>query len=150
MKKRNAIVEKILDKKFEQALSWQKLTDGIDLPLTKGTAACLGQMSMPPAAVEKLDQVLQLQLTDAEKAILQEAPDRGSLQAMIPTDPTVYRFYEFLLIYGSTLKQLISEEFGDGVMSTTDFDLQVTSVDAPGGKRVRVEMSGKFMPFTMT
>lgn len=98
----------------------------------------------------KLGTLLGLIFTDAEHAILQSSPDRGSLDSIIPTDPTVYRFYEFLLIYGSTLKQLISEEFGDGVMSTTDFDLQVTSEEAADGHRVRVEMSGKFMPFTMT
>lgn len=150
MNVRNAIVEKILAKKLEKNLTWQDITSDMGLPLTKGTAACLGQMPLSAANVGKLISKLGLTLTDAEQAILQSSPDRGSLDSIIPTDPTVYRFYEFLLIYGSTLKQLISEEFGDGVMSTTDFDLQVTSEEAGDGHRVRVEMSGKFMPFTMT
>lgn len=150
MKMRDAIVEKIVAKKLEKQLSWQAITTAMGLPLTKGTAACLGQMPLTADQVEKLDGELALQLTAGEKAVLQSAPDRGSLEAMIPADPTVYRFYEFLLIYGSTLKQLISEEFGDGVMSTTDFDLVVTSEPGAEGSRVRIEMSGKFMPFTMT
>lgn len=145
MKARAAIIEKILTAKLEKKLTWQAITTELGLPLTKGTAACLGQMPLTQASVDKLDELLGLNLSAIEKATLQEAPDRGSLEALIPADPTVYRFYEFLLIYGSTLKQLISEEFGDGVMSTTDFDLVV----AAKGDRVRVEMSGKFMPFTM-
>jgi cyanate lyase len=145
MKARAAIVEKILTAKLEQGLKWQAITTALGLPLTKGTAACLGQMPLTEVNVNKLDEFLGLNLSAIEKATLQEAPDRGSLEALIPADPTVYRFYEFLLIYGSTLKQLISDQFGDGVMSTTDFDLVV---DAKGD-RVHVEMSGKFMPFTM-
>lgn len=145
MKARAAIVEKILTAKLEKKQTWHAITQALGLPLTKGTAACLGQMPLSAESVDKLAAFLSLTLSANEKAVLQEAPDRGSLEALIPADPTVYRFYEFLLIYGSTLKQLISEEFGDGVMSTTDFDLAV----AAKGDRVSVEMSGKFMPFTM-
>ncbi|HBL65767.1 MAG TPA: cyanase [Achromobacter sp.] len=149
MKMRAALIEKILIKKLETNIKWQAIADALGLPLAKATAACLGQMPLSELNVGKLDDLLSLGLTNTEKLILQTSPDRGSLEALIPTDPAVYRFYEFLLIYGSTLKQLISEKFGDGVMSTTDFDLVVDQTEGPSGPRVRLQMTGKFMPFTM-
>jgi cyanate lyase len=84
------------------------------------------------------------------EAFLTEIPYRGSLGMAVPTDPTIYRFYEIVQVYGSTLKELIHEEFGDGIMSAIDFDLDLTRQPDPNGDRVRIVMTGKFLKYKKT
>jgi cyanate lyase len=79
--------------------------------------------------------------------MLQEIPYRGSLPTAVPTDPLIYRFYELVSVYGTTWKELIQEEFGDGIMSAIDFEMQVERQPDPKGDRVRITMSGKFLPY---
>jgi cyanate lyase len=86
-------------------------------------------------------------LSDEEKLLLQEVPYRGSLPTTVPTDPLIYRFYELVQVYGTTWKELIQEEFGDGIMSAIDFDMAIERLPDPKGDRVKVSMSGKFLPY---
>jgi cyanate lyase len=85
------------------------------------------------------------ELSEAEQALLNEVPHRGS--PMPPTDPLIYRFYELVMVNGPALKALIEEEFGDGIMSAIDFDLAMERQADPKGDRVRISMSGKFLPY---
>ena len=88
-----------------------------------------------------------LDLDEAEAIQLTEPPYRGSLAAVPPTDPLIYRFYELVQTYGTTWKALIEEEFGDGIMSAIDFDMEIGREANPKGDRVRITMSGKFLPY---
>ena len=108
------------------------------------TAALHGQMSLPPDAAKKAAKALGM--PEAEE-FLAEVPARGSLGQAVPTDPTIYRFYEIVQVYGTTLKALIDEEFGDGIMSAIDFDLDLTRQPDPAGDRVRIVMTGKFLKY---
>jgi cyanate lyase len=86
-------------------------------------------------------------LSKAEEAMLNEVPYRGSLPSTVPTDPLIYRFYELVMVYGTTWKELIQEEFGDGIMSAIDFDIALERLPNPKGDRVKITMSGKFLPY---
>jgi len=86
-------------------------------------------------------------LSKAEAAMLNEVPYRGSLPSAVPTDPLIYRFYELVMVYGTTWKELIQEEFGDGIMSAIDFDIALERLPNPKGDRVKITMSGKFLPY---
>ena len=88
-----------------------------------------------------------LGLNEDEIALLQQVPYRGSLPTAIPVDPLIYRFYEITQVFGTTLKALIEEEFGDGIMSAIDFELSVDRVPDPKGDRVKVTFNGKFLPY---
>jgi cyanate lyase len=88
-----------------------------------------------------------LGLGDEERSLLTEVPYRGSLAAGPPTDPLIYRFHELVQVYGTTWKALIQEEFGDGIMSAIDFDMQMERQPDPKGDRVKITMSGKFLPY---
>jgi len=108
-------------------------------------AACLGQMSMTPETAEKAGVLFGL--SDEEVGLLAEAPYRGSLPTAVPTDPLIYRFYELIQVYGTTWKDMIHEEFGDGIMSAIDFDMTLERQPDQKGDRVRMTMSGKFLPY---
>ena len=108
-------------------------------------AACLGQMSMTPETAEKA--AVLFGLSDEEAALLAEAPYRGSLPTAVPTDPLIYRFYELIQVYGTTWKDMIHEEFGDGIMSAIDFDMMLERQPDQKGDRVRMTMSGKFLSY---
>jgi cyanate lyase len=109
------------------------------------TAALLGQMRLTESEAANAASVLDL---DAEEAaMLTEIPYRGSLPAGPPTDPLIYRFHELVSVYGTTWKALIEEEFGDGIMSAIDFEMQMERVADPKGDRVRLTLSGKFLPY---
>ena len=126
-------------------VTWAQLAEAIDRPLAWTTAALLGQHPMTAdqadAAVALLD------LGDDVREALQLQPTRGALDAPVPTDPTIYRFYEVLQVYGPTIKELIHEEFGDGIMSAINFRLDVARVPDPAGDRVVVTLDGKFLPY---
>ena len=142
--KREQLVEKILDIKREKGWSWKYISEeigGMSPILVVG--ALLGQMKLPKPLAESAASLFGL--TEGEKRMLNEVPMRGS--PMPPTDPLIYRLYELIMVNGPALKALIEEEFGDGIMSAIDFDLEFDRMPNPKGDRVRLVMSGKFLPY---
>src|ERR1700690_2025543 len=142
--KRDELVEKILDIKREKGWTWKTIADeigGMSPVLVVG--ALLGQMKLPKALAEKAAALFGL--SEPEKRMLNEVPMRG--MPMPPTDPLLYRFYEMVMVNGPAWKALIEEEFGDGIMSAIDFDLQLERLPDPKGDRVKLTMSGKFLPY---
>ena len=142
---RQSLAEKIVALKRNKGFSWKVLAETIGRSPGFATAALLGQMSLSEAEARKVGQLLGL--TDDEIALLQQVPYRGSLPTAIPVDPLIYRFYEITQVFGTTLKALIEEEFGDGIMSAIDFELDVDRVSDPKGDRVKVTLNGKFLPY---
>jgi cyanate lyase len=139
------LTEKILDLKREKGWSWKYICGEIGgMSPMLITAALLGQMKLTKPQVAKAADLFGL--SEAEQRLLNEAPYRGSFAAP-PTDPLIYRFYELVMVYGTTFKELIQEEFGDGIMSAIDFDLQMEREPNPRGDRVKITMSGKFLPY---
>src|SRR5579863_2146951 len=143
---RTELTEKIAAIKRKKKLSWRDIAAkiGPGSPVYY-TAALHGQMKMSKAEAEATGKVLGLD--DDDVALLQEVPYRGSLPTAVPTDPLIYRFYELVQVYGTTWKALIQEEFGDGIMSAIDFDMAIERQPDPKGDRVRLTMSGKFLPY---
>ena len=144
--KRADLTEKILDIKREKGWTWAHIHSeigGISPILI--TAALLGQMKLPKPLAGKAAALFGL--SEPEAAMLNEAPYRGSIPSMPPTDPLIYRFYELVMVYGSTFKELIQEEFGDGIMSAIDFDMNMAREPNAKGDRVKLTMSGKFLPY---
>jgi cyanate lyase len=143
---REELTAKILKAKRKKGLSWKQIAAAIGpgSPILY-TAALLGQMTLTKEESEKIAKLLQLDETEAIQ--LTEPPYRGSLSAVPPTDPLIYRFYELVQTYGTTWKALIEEEFGDGIMSAIDFDMEMEREPDPKGDRVRITMSGKFLPY---
>jgi cyanate lyase len=136
---------KILAIKQQKGLTWDDIAARLGFSPVWTCAACLGQMSMTAETAAKAADLLGL---DAEEtALLQAIPYRGSLPGAVPTDPLIYRFYELVMVYGTTWKELIQEEFGDGIMSAIDFDMAIERQPDQKGDRVKVTMSGKFLPY---
>ncbi|WP_285420215.1 cyanase [Pseudomonas sp. efr-133-TYG-5] len=139
-----ALTTRALDAKARKNLSWQDLADDTGLSLAYVTAALLGQHPLPQAAAQVVGDKLELDAADI--AALQIIPLRGSLGG-VPTDPTIYRFYEMIQIYGTTLKALVHEQFGDGIISAINFKLDIKKVEDPeGGSRAVITLDGKFLP----
>ena len=105
----------------------------------------MGQMKLRPEQTERAAKLFALD--EDETRLLQEIPYRGSLPTVVPTDPLIYRFYELVQVYGTTWKELIQEEFGDGIMSAIDFSMDIQREADPKGDRVNVVLSGKFLPY---
>ena len=142
--KREDLTEKILDIKRERAWSWKYICGeigGMSEVLVVG--ALLGQMKLVKPLAKKAADLFGL--SEAEERMLNEVPMRGT--AMPPTDPLIYRFFELVMINGPAWKALIEEEFGDGIMSAIDFDMQMERLPNEKGDRVKITMSGKFLPF---
>ena len=142
--KREQLTEKILDIKREKGWTWRHICDeigGMSDVLIVG--ALLGQMKLVKPLAAKAAELFGL--SAAEAAMLNEVPLRGT--AMPPTDPLIYRFFEMVMVNGPALKALIEEEFGDGIMSAIDFDLDMSRVAHERGDRVKLTMSGKFLPY---
>ena len=143
--KREDLTEKILDIKREKAWSWKDIAAKIGgMSPILITAALLGQMKLTKPQAAKAAELFGL--TKAKRRMLNEMPYRGSLPC-VPTDPLIYRFYELVMVYGTTWKELIQEEFGDGIMSAIDFDMHMERLPDPKGDRVKITMSGKFLPY---
>ena len=143
---RTDLTEKILDIKRDKGWTWKYICDevgGFSPMLIVG--ALLGQMKLTKPQAETAAKLFGL--SKSEEKLLNEVPYRGSLPAMPPTDPLIYRFYELVMVYGTTWKELIQEEFGDGIMSAIDFDIQMERLPNPKGDRVKITMSGKFLPY---
>ena len=144
--KRAELTEKIIDAKRAKGLSWQQIAKEIGggSPIFI-TAALLGQMKLEPPQAKKAADLLGLSPTEA--TMLTEIPYRGSLPTAVPTDPLIYRFYELVSVYGTTWKELLQEEFGDGIMSAIDFDMTIERQPDPKGDRVKMVMTGKFLSY---
>jgi cyanate lyase len=142
---RQSLTEKIVAVKQAKGISWRVLAETIGRSPTFATAAFLGQMSLTHDEAQKAGELLGL--NEDEIALLQQVPYRGSLPTAIPVDPLIYRFYEITQVFGSTLKALIEEEFGDGIMSAIDFELGVERLPDPKGDRVKITLNGKFLPY---
>ena len=142
--KREDLTEKILDIKRERAWTWKHVTDAIGgMSPVLVVGALLGQMKLPKVLAAKAGELFGL--SPSETQMLNEVPTRGT--PMPPADPLVYRLYEMVMVNGPALKALIEEEFGDGIMSAIDFDLQIGRLAHPKGDRVQMTMSGKFLPY---
>jgi cyanate lyase len=143
---RQDVTAKILERKRVLGLSWQSIVEAIGGGSAVFlTAALLGQMRLNPEQAERAANLLDLDVE--EKGLLQQIPYRGSLPTAIPTDPLIYRFYELVQVYGTTWKALIEEEFGDGIMSAIDFEMAIERQPDPKGDRVKLSLSGKFLPY---
>src|ERR1700727_167937 len=141
--KRDELAEKILDIKREKGWTWKHITDeigGLSPVLVVG--ALLGQMKLRKPLAEKAGRLFGL--SESEKRMLNEVPTRGA--PMPPTDPLLYRFYEMVMVNGPA-KALIEEEFGDGIMSAIDFDLEIDRLAHAKGDRVQMTMPGKVLPY---
>jgi cyanate lyase len=137
----------VQDKKRKSGKSWKEIAAALNPAVSPVvlTAALLGQMKLEKPEAEKAVALLDL---PAEAALLlAEIPYRGSIPSMPPTDPLIYRFYELVMVYGTTFKELIQEEFGDGIMSAIDFDMTLDRKPDPKGDRVQINMSGKFLGY---
>ncbi|ORA57728.1 cyanase [Mycobacteroides franklinii] len=134
-----------VEAKIAKDLSWQQIADAAGYSPAFVTAAVLGQHPLPKQAAEAVADLLGLGGDAA--AALQTIPTRGSIPGGVPTDPTIYRFYEMLQVYGTTLKALIHEQFGDGIISAINFKLDVQKVPDPdGGHRAVITLDGKYLP----
>jgi cyanate lyase len=142
---RDEITQQIIAARLAKALTWQQLADAIDRPVVWTTAALLGQHPVPPDQGVIL--VALLGLDDSVVNVLAAVPMRGGLPTAVPTDPTIYRFYEALSVYGGAIKELIHEQFGDGIMSAINFSVNVEKKPHPGGDRVVVTLDGKFLSY---
>ena len=143
---REQLTEKILASKRRLGLKWSTIaaTLGSSSPILY-TSALLGQFPLTAEEADKAIAILELDASDA--TLLTESPNRGAGMVMPPTDPLIYRFYELVQNYGPTWKALIEEEFGDGIMSAIDFNMSIARQPDPKGDRVKIEISGKFLPY---
>lgn len=142
---RDEITQQIIAARLAKGLTWQQLADAVDRPVVWTTAALLGQHPIPPEQGAVLAALLGLD--DAVLPVLAAVPMRGGFDAAVPTDPTVYRFYEALSVYGGAIKEIIHEQFGDGIMSAINFSVDVEKKPHPGGDRVVVTLDGKFLAY---
>ena len=145
MTRRQRLSEEILTAKRSKGLTWAALAEVVDAPVEWSTAALLGQFPLDETQATAAVQALGL----PEDAIpeLIAPPMRGGLEDAVPTDPTIYRLYEIVQVYGPALKELIHEEFGDGIMSAINFGFTVRREPDPNGDRVEIVLNGKFLPY---
>jgi cyanate lyase len=139
------VTEKIVSAKIAKGLTWTEVAAKVGLSKEWVTAACLGQMTLDAAQAAVIGSLFDLSVE--EQKWLTVVPYKGSLPTAVPTDPLIYRFYELVNVYGTTFKELIHEEFGDGIMSAIDFKMDLTREPDPKGDRVKIMMSGKFLPY---
>jgi cyanate lyase len=143
---RDELTRKILAIKRAKGMTWKTIVaeigGGTAVYLT---AALMGQMKLRPEQAERAAKLFGLDAD--ERSLLQEIPYRGSLPSAVPTDPLIYRFYELVQVYGTTWKELIQDEFGDGIMSAIDFDMAIERQPDPKGDRVKLTLTGKFLPY---
>ncbi len=136
--------EEILVAKNKKKLTWATISAHLKMSDVWTTSACLGQNSMSKDLAVKLGQYLDLSVNAIES--LQQFPIKGTGQS-IPSDPLLYRFFEICFVYGLTIKEVINEKFGDGIMSAIDFSMDIDKIEDPKGDRVKIVMNGKFLPY---
>ncbi|MBM3357098.1 MAG: cyanase [Betaproteobacteria bacterium] len=139
------VTEMVVMARIQKGLTWAAIAKAIGQSKEWTTAALLGQMQMTKEQAETAGKLLGL--PEYAVLLLQQVPYKGSLESAVPTDPLIYRFYELVMIYGTTFKALIHEEFGDGIMSAIDFKMDLTREPDPKGDRVKIVMSGKYLPY---
>ena len=144
---RAELTEKIVTQKITSGVKWADIASAVGVSKEWTTAALLGQMQMTTEQVDAAAKALGLEFSAEEKALLTTVPYRGSLGQTVPTDALVYRFYEIIQVYGTTIKALIEEEFGDGIMSAIDYSMDIKRQADPKGDRVVVTLNGKFLPY---
>jgi cyanate lyase len=142
---RLTITEKIIAAKVSLGIKWSDVAARVGLSKEWVTSACLGQMTLSTEQAAVVAEIFGL--TEEEAKWLTVTPYKGSLPTAVPTDPLIYRFYEMVNVYGTTFKALIHEEFGDGIMSAIDFKMDLQRENDPNGDRVRIVLSGKFLPY---
>ncbi|MGB0494593.1 MAG: cyanase [Paracoccaceae bacterium] len=134
----------ILSAKKQAGLTWEEIAEKIEMSPVWTHSACMGMNAFPAEKAKLMVSVMGL--PQEAESVLSESPTKIWEQS-VPTDPCIYRLYEIVGVYGPTLKALIQEKFGDGIMSAIDFDMSVTKVESPKGDRVKVEMSGKYLAY---
>jgi cyanate lyase len=139
------VTEKIVAAKVTKGLKWSDVAAKIGQSKEWVTAACLGQMTLTAEQAGVVAEIFGLSAEDQQWLMV--VPYKGSLPTSVPTDPLIYRFYELVNVYGTTFKELIHEEFGDGIMSAIDFKMDLQREADPKGDRVSITMSGKFLPY---
>ncbi|MAN81604.1 MAG: cyanase [Magnetovibrio sp.] len=144
---RAELTEKIVTHKIMKGIKWADVAEKVGLSKEWVTAALLGQMSMTKEQATTAANAMGLNLSEEEIAMLMTVPSRGSLESAVPTDPLIYRLYELVSVYGTTFKALIEEEFGDGIMSAIDFEMDIDRKADPKGDRVVITLNGKFLPY---
>lgn len=142
---RNEITEKIITVKVSKGIKWEAVAKKVGQSKEWVTALCLGQMTASADQAKTIGKIFGLSVE--EQKWLQVVPYKGSLETAVPTDPLIYRWYEIVSVYGTTIKELIHEEFGDGIMSAIDFSMDIQRQADPKGDRVNVVLSGKFLPY---
>ena len=141
--KREDVTDLIIFRKMKAGIKWPEIAKKVGASKEWTAAACLGQMQMTKKQAEAVGKLFDL--PEEAVLLLQTVPYKGSLPTAVPTDPLVYRFYELVNVYGTTFKALIHEEFGDGIMSAIDFDMDLTRLPNEKGDRVKIMMSGKYL-----
>jgi cyanate lyase len=142
---RSEVTRQIVSAKVRKGIKWADVATQVGQSKAWTTAACLGQMQMTKEQAVIVGGIFDL--NDEAVAWLQIVPYKGSLPTAVPTDPLIYRWYEIVSVYGTTIKELIHEEFGDGIMSAIDFSMDIERQADPKGDRVNVVLSGKFLPY---
>lgn len=142
---REDVTDLIYSAKVQKGIKWADVGEKLGLSKEWTTAACMGQMTLTSEQAAIVADIFDLP-SEAEK-LLTVVPYKGSLPTSVPTDPLIYRWYEIVNVYGTTIKELIHEEFGDGIMSAIDFSMDIQREPDPKGDRVHVVLSGKFLPY---
>jgi cyanate lyase len=144
---RMEVTELIITNKLKKGLRWEAIAQAVGQSKEWVTVGCLGQMTFTAEQAKAIGDLLDL--PEAAVVQLQVVPYKGSLPGTVPTDPLIYRFYELIAVYGTTIKSLIHEEFGDGIMSAIDFSMDISRLPDPKGDRVKIILNGKFLPYKM-
>ena len=139
------VTEMINEAKLRKGLKWADIAQTVGHSKEWTTAALLGQMTLTRDEAMQVGALLDL--PEAAVALLQVVPYKGTLPTPVPTDPLIYRFYELIMVYGTSIKELIHEEFGDGIMSAIDFSMDIQREPDPKGDRVKIVLNGKFLPY---
>ena len=143
--KRQDVTDLIAFRKVTQGIKWSDVAKKVGQSKEWTTAACLGQMQMTKKQATAVGKIFAL--PSEAVLLLQTVPYKGSLPTAVPTDPLIYRLYELVSVYGTTIKELIHEEFGDGIMSAIDFDMDLTRLPNEKGDRVKIVMTGKYLQY---
>ena len=142
---RNDVTEKIITVKVKKGIKWADVAKKVGESKEWVTAACLGQMTFTAEQAKVVGKIFSLDAEEQKWLLV--VPYKGSLPTAVPTDPLIYRWYEIVNVYGTTIKELIHEEFGDGIMSAIDFSMDIKREPNDKGDRVNVVLSGKFLPY---
>ncbi|GAB6260358.1 cyanase [Photobacterium sp. R1] len=143
---RRELTDRIIEAKAKKNLSFEQIAEGTGLSDVFVTAALLGQQPLPAESAQMVG--ARLGLDEQAIELLQAIPMRGSVENNMPSDPTIYRFYEMMQVYGTTLKALVHEKFGDGIISAINFRMDIKKVEDPeGGSRAVITLDGKFLPY---